>query len=227
MNTSSPSTAQRALRWSGKILVTALAATVIYWLHQHTPSYAERFAPIPVRGGVGQTVQARGFTVEIPKTEALMSGRILLSSSILRRPDRIPTTGIWLSLPVRLQSSLDETVVSAFLRDARGRQYLPAGRGSVGAGDKFTDGEVRGLVYDNNIQRQPIAPGFAQSGRLYFELPADALEGLHAQFYLGAVMLPNDHLVDIDLGIDRTRAAALRQAASAELRTYTLREVRQ
>lgn len=216
----------RMLQWSRNGLATVLAAWAIYWLHQHAPTYAERFAPIPVRGVVGQPARARGFTVEIPQQEALTAGRTLLVASILGRPQRIPTTGIWLSVPVRLESTLDQEVVSAFLRDAQGRQYMAIDRGGVEAGDPFTDGVARGLVYETNLHRNPLAPGFAQSGRLYFEVPANALPGLHAQFYLGRVMLPNDHLVDIDLAIDNARAQALRKAAADELRTYTLHEVR-
>jgi len=202
-----------------------LAACAVFWLHTHEPGYVERFAPIIVRGVPGADVAARGFSVAIPVDAALETGRILLTPGITGTapPARQPSSGLWLSVPVRIEVSRDPGRVTAFLRDRDGREYAATAKSSAEPGHPFDHGGQAGRMFESNLAGLSLAPGFPASGRLYFEVPANRLQGLHARFHLGPVMTPNDNLVDIDLGIDRGRAEALRSAATPELRTFMVR----
>lgn len=213
---------RRWRRFAFNAVVLLLAASAMFWLRRHEPSYMERFAPIVVRGAPGEVVQARGLRIEIPADSALETGRTLVTPGITGSapPDEQPSSGLWLSVPVRIEATLDSDRFKAFLRDRAGREYAPAPKSPAEPGRPFDHGGEGGRMFESNIAGQSLAPGFPASGRLYFEVPADRLEGLHARFHLGAVMTPNDSLVDIDLGIDRHRAVALREAATPKLRTF-------
>ena len=113
--------------------------------------------------------------------------------------------------------------MTAFLRDRDGREYAALDKSPAEPGRPFAYQGEGGRMFEANIAAQSLAPGFPATGRLYFEVPVDRLEGLHARFHLGAVMTPNDHLVDIDLGIDRRRAEALEANATPALRTFVVR----
>ena len=212
-------------RFAFSMMAVLLGASAVFWLRRHEPSYVERFAPIIVRGATGQHVPARGFSVAIPADAPLEAGRTLLTPGITGNapPERQPSTGLWLSVPVRIEVTRDPDRVTAFLRDRDGREYTATAKSSAEPGRPFDHGGEAGRMFESNLAGLSLAPGFPASGRLYFEVPADQLEGLHARFHLGPVMTPNDNLVDIDLGIDRGRANALRGAATPELRTFVVR----
>lgn len=212
-------------RFAFNAMVMLLAASAVFWLRRHEPSYVERFAPIIVHGVPGETVPARGFRVVVPADAALETGRTLLAPGITGSapPDRQPSSGLWLSLPVRIEVTLDSGRITAFLRDRDGREYAATSKSSAEPGRPFDHGGEAGRMFESNLAGLALAPGFPASGRLYFEVPADRLEGLHARFHLGPVVTPNDNMVDIDLGIDGDRANALRGAATPELRTFVVR----
>ncbi len=220
-----PAMPARWRRMAASALVLLLAAVVVFWLRRHEPSYVERFAPIIVRSAPGSVAEARGFSVDIPADAALESGRTLEVPGITGStpPGQLPSNALWLSVPVRIEATLDSGRVTAFLRDRDGREYAALDKSSAEPGRPFDHGGEGGRMFETNIAGQSLAPGFPATGRLYFEVPADRLEGLHARFHLGVVMTPNDHLVDIDLGIDRRRADALRTDATPVLRTFLVR----
>ncbi|GAA3913789.1 hypothetical protein [Luteimonas lutimaris] len=214
-------------RWrrvAANTMVLLLAASTVFWLRRHEPDYVERFAPIVVRGAPGEVAQARGFNVQIPADETLETGRMLATPGITGSAplEKLPSSGLWLSVPVRVEVTLDPGRVTAFLRDRDGREYAAIAKSPVEPGHPFDHGGESGRMFESNVAGQSLAPGFPATGRLYFEVPADRLEGLRARFHLGAVMMPNDNVVDIDLGIDRRRADALRGEAAAELRTFVV-----
>lgn len=207
-------------------VVLALAASTMFWLRRHEPSYVERRAPIVVRGTSGEVVQARGLRVEIPADSALEAGHTLLTPGITSSapPDEQPSNGMWLSVPVRIEVTLDSDRVRAFLRDRTGREYAATGKSPAEPGRSFNHGGEIGRMFESNIAGQSLAPGFPASGRLYFEVPTDSLEGLHVRFYLGLLDAPNDNVIDINLGIDHDRAATLREATTPTLRTFVVHE---
>lgn len=223
--TTSPPGRARWRRLATGTVVVLLSAAAIAWLHRHEPSYTERFAPIIVRDVPGRVVEARGFKVGIPADAALESGRVLEApgTSSALAPERLPTSALWLAVPAHIEATLDSGRVTAFLRDRDGREYAALGKSSAEPGRPFEHGNEGGRMFETNIAGHALAPGFPATGRLYFEIPGDRLEGLHARFHLGVVMTPNDHLVDIDLGIDRARADALRADATPVLRTFAVR----
>jgi len=217
---------QRLRRFALNAVVLLLAAAALFWLHRHEPSYMERFAPILVRGTPGEAVQARGLRIEIPADLALETGRVLVTPGITGSapPDEQPSSGLWLSVPVRIEATLDSDRFKVFLRDRDGREYAPADQSPAEPGRAFNHGGEGGRMFESNIAGESLVPGFPASGRLYFEVPSDRLEGLHARFHLGVMETPNDNLVDIDLGIDHHRALALQAAATPKLRTFIVRE---
>jgi hypothetical protein len=216
-------------RWQATLLLgiaVLLAAGTIYWLNTHTPSHAARLAPIIIAGDPGTIVQARGFTLRVPAAPVFETGHRLVvpGNSGRSPPQELPSHGLWLSVPVVQQVTLDGGSITTYLIDQQGRSYSAYARSWAAPGGPFDHRGERGFQHEINLAGKPLAPGFPETGRLYFELPAEALHGLHLRAHLGRVMRPNDNELDIDLKITPDHADTLQQQAADSLRTFAVRE---
>lgn len=194
--------------WPRVLLVLAVLAAIV-WLRRHEPTYSERVAPVRVAGEPGRRVQARNFAVEID-TAGLKVARTLRgppATSLATEPVMVRTPGVWLSVPARVEALLEEGMVSAMVRSSDGLIYK-------------SGGSDRPKAPTLNLDDRFVAPGLSEQGRYFFELPPDRLQGARILLYWGGLAPgTNDALVDIDLGIDATRARALlRQAGTWDVR---------
>lgn len=200
---------RRALAaWPMALLALAVLVAIV-WLRRHEPSYTERVAPVRVAGEAGRWVRGRNFAVRVD-TDGLQVAKVLLAppaTSLSTEPVRIETPGVWLSVPARLDALLETGMVSAIVRTRDGLVY------QSGGGD-------RPKVPALNLDERFVAPGLPETGRYFFELPPDRLEGARVQVYWGGLTPSgNDALVEIGLGIDAARARALlRGAGTLDLR---------
>lgn len=221
----------RQSRWrkaaSGAIILV-IAAVLIYWLQNHIPSPEERSAPVMHHGQIGKIVSGRGFMVKIPADEPILSSRLLeMPDSLLgTAPKQIKTTGIWLAVPVELETATETMPIVGYIRTRSGKKYGAIPFDGTESGS-FSGNGVSGTFHQRNVGKKTITPGFAEKGYLYFEVPKDELEGMRAYFYLGPIEMPLDSLIVIDLGIDAKKAEALRADAKEVVQTYDIVENKQ
>lgn len=148
------------------IFAMVVSITVLAVLRWTTPDYSTITGPIVTGGALGETEEARSFTVlaRIPQL-----ARRLRFRSFGKEVSR-DTSGVWAIVPVQVAARQITTNIQgiAWLA-ADGRQYDHSNR-------------VRGAT--SLIKGRSLQPGLIERGLLVFELPRSALAG-------GALILSN------------------------------------
>lgn len=213
------------LRYIVLAVLASLGAAAVYWMKQHEPTYSQRTAPIPVEGKVGERVVARALAAQVPGNRPLLVGNVLgVPGSQGGQIQHAPTEGIWLGVPVVRELILDSGEISQALQAEDGSRYSPVSY-SFRDGD-FTvelNGQQMELA-ELNLAGRKLGAGLPQQGYLYFEVPPEKLAGMHLLLFEGRVMMPNDNVIVIDLGIDAAAADELHQNGSKPLATFVISE---
>ena len=189
------------------LAIAALAcAFLIVWLRGHMPDLTAKSQPYPHVGQRGEKVGARNFSVEVKTTSPKTARAYLLAGrGSDAGPFRLGTSGLWVSAVVTVEALQEPGIVGARLRTRDGRFY-PSAKSD------------RPALPGTNLADVILSPGLPRTGAYFFEVPADALEGLHMElFWNPHAPQPWDSVIDIDLGIDAARASALNAEAPSEL----------
>ncbi|WP_169987359.1 DUF4352 domain-containing protein [Microbispora sp. H10836] len=175
----------------------ALAAAAVYVQQNHTMSFEDRLSFITYKGRIGETVEAKRFTV---KVQSVTAARAVDTTDYSNKVTKVETSNIFLLVDVSATSTREpmrlSTLGPPFLLTEDGRRYRP------------TDKVDNSLTLFNRW----IQPGFWVSGLLVFEVPKDALPGAALVF-----VPPNSAIVvdtfapeaQVDLGLSDDSAARL------------------
>lgn len=187
----------------GLLLAAVAVLAAIVWMRKHEPGYGERIAPVRVAGEAGERVVARDFAVTVDVAGLRVARRLSAPSPHLFDESRaeIGTPGVWLVVPARVETLQAPAFVSALVRSRDALSYQ-------------SSGSDRPKLPAVNLDTRIVAAGLPEDGAYFIELPADRLEGARLLLFRGSTPASNDAMVDIDLGIDAARAAALLQGAA-------------
>lgn len=189
----------RRWRWR-ELLWIVLALLAVVALRKGESSYEQRDQPLlQPAPGLGR-IEGRNFSVAVSGFKTARA--YLLKGDRGRSEDRLlRTPGLWLSVVAKVEARDRPGYLSAQLRTRDGRVYVASSA-------------ERPRLAGVNLRDRALAPGLPESGAWFFELPADALQGAHLQFYWGnGLPQGGDSLADADLGIDAARARKLQAEA--------------
>lgn len=188
------------------VFAAIACAFLIVWLRGHMPDLAAKSQPFVHAGERGEKITARNFSVEVKTTSPKTARAYLLQG---RQPGeaafKLASSGVWVSAVATVEALQEPGMIGARLRTRDGRLY-PSAKAD------------RPALPGTNLADVILSPGLPRTGAYFFEVPPDALEGLHMElFWNRHAPQPWDSVVDIDLGIDAARAQSLRTEAPAEL----------
>lgn len=147
------------MTWLRMILPTAISIIVLAALRWTTPDYSTITGPIVTTGAVGQTKQARLFSVAVKAPQLAERLRFRSFGKEFIRD----TGGIWAVVPVQAAARTTTTNIQGIAwMTADGRQYDHSNR-------------IRGLPL--LLKGRALQPGLPERGILIFELPRSALQG--------------------------------------------------
>lgn len=191
------------IRWT-LVLATICALGLIVFLRKHQPSYEEKVAPLKVSGALGAPARARNFEVTVKRLKLARAYRV--DGRYSGDPSRVVRAdGIWLSALLEATATQAPGFLGAQLRTRDGRLYAASG------GDRP---KLDGV----NLAGTSLVTGITASGAYFFDVPEARLEGATLQFYWGlGAPGAQDHLLDIDLGLDAARLQELRSKTVVEL----------
>ncbi|GAB1575650.1 hypothetical protein [Bordetella petrii] len=137
-------------------LALVLAAAAVLFAMQHsTPRYEDLTGPIPVAGGMRETVRARTFDIEVERVE--FARRLQYHNSLGGATLR-ETSGLWAVVTARLAARAESvSVTRAFWQGPTGIRYELSDRVS--------------LVPD--LPPVDVDPGLPRRGRFVFEIRPD------------------------------------------------------
>lgn len=191
------------IRW-GLVVAALVALSLIVGLRRQSPSMDDKTAPVRLAGEAGRVVEARNFSIDVGKLK--LAHAYLLDPRIRDgAPRTLTADGIWMSALVEVEVTQANGFVGAQLRARDGRVYRAASAGRPDLGGF-------------NLTDMYLVTGLPANGAYFFDVPVEALEGAHLQFYSGnGAPVQLDHLVDIDVGLDAAQVAALLDAATPML----------
>lgn len=169
------------MRWLGRLAALLVAAVLLLAMQWTTPYYSRKTDPIPVYGQIGDTVEARTFTIRI---ETLQFARQLRFTAYGKEVVR-DTSGLWAVVTATVAARSESTLV-----------YEAAWEGPTGLRYSHSDrlSGVKSLLSGALLQ-----PGLPRRGWFIFEIREDQARG--ATFVapkIGTTRL--DSLVRIGLG---------------------------
>lgn len=169
------------MRWVGRLAALLVAAGLLLAMQWTTPYYSRKTGPIPVYGQIGDTVEARTFTIRI---ETLQFARQLRFTAYGKKVVR-DTSGLWAVVTATLAARSNTTLV-----------YEAAWEGPIGLRYSHSDrlSGVKSLLSGATLQ-----PGLPRRGWFIFEIREDQARG--ATFVapkIGTTLL--DSIVRIGLG---------------------------
>ena len=195
---SSPAAAprRRLLRWRWRdALWIALALVAVVALRKGQSDYEQRDAPLLQSAPAARAV-GRNFAVEVGRLK--VAHAYLLKGDYSQPEDRtLRSPGVWLSVLAKVEALQRPGYLTAQIRTRDGLVYVASNK-------------ERPKLKGFNLSERELAPGLAESGAWFFELPPDRLEGAHLQLYWGSLLpVGGDSLVDVDLGLDKAAARKL------------------
>ncbi|ROU08912.1 hypothetical protein [Lysobacter enzymogenes] len=189
-------------RWRDALWI-ALALAAVVALRNGQSSYEQRDAPL-LQPAPAARASGRNFAVEVGKLKVAQA--YLLKGDFSHPEDRVlRSPGVWLSVLAKVEALERPGYLTAQIRTRDGLVYVASNKERP---------KLKGI----NLSERELAPGLAETGAWFFELPPDKLEGAHLQFYWG-LLLPEggDSLVDVDLKLDKAAADKLRADAKPVL----------
>jgi len=142
------------IRRLANLALLFIAAALCYGMQVSKPHYADLIGPIPVRGGIGDTVEARSFSVKVEKIGFARTLKVRVFGT-----EKVLTTGgIWAVVTAELAAKDASTSVwGGIWKGPAGRRYHTTERLGVapGAPPYF------------------LEPGLPRKVRFVFEIPAD------------------------------------------------------
>lgn len=188
------------------IMIALLAAAMLVY-SMHERDYDKAYAPLMKHGSVSAPVNAGPFSVRVDKVTVAKSVVEGAYGNVVK-PLRTSPDAIFVIVEGREMATNDGMkLTNVVLRGTDDAQYGLSGKGTS---DKFTDSIAQ--------------PGYWIAGAWLFEVPRDALAGLHLQVgnqtendvpresfpHLGFEFNPG---ADVDLGIDGDKADSLISSA--------------
>ncbi|KRD76843.1 hypothetical protein [Lysobacter sp. Root983] len=198
MSASQPAAAPRRplLRWRWRdALWIALALVAVVALRKGQSDYEQRDAPLLQSAPAARAV-GRNFAVEVGRLK--VAHAYLLKGDYGDSEDRtLRSPGVWLSVLAKVEALQRPGYLTAQLRTRDGLVYVASNK-------------ERPKLKGFNLSERELAPGLAEEGAWFFELPPEQIEGAHLQLYWGnGLPVGGDSLVDVDLGLDKTTAGKL------------------
>jgi hypothetical protein len=142
------------IRRAANLVLLAIAVVLCYGMQTSTPHYAQLTGPIPVRGGIGDTIAARSFSLKVAKIGFAHT----LKLNAFGKEKVLTTGGLW-------------AIVTAELAAGDASTSVWGGIWQGPAGLRYHTTERLGVV--RSAPPFFLEPGLPRKVRFVFEIPAD------------------------------------------------------
>jgi hypothetical protein len=142
------------IRRVANLVLLVVAVALCYGMRTSTPHYAQLTGPIPVRGGIGDTIEARSFSLKVAKIGFART----LKLNAFGKEKMLTTGGLWAIVTAELAAKdASVSVWGGMWRGPGGLRYHTTERlGVVRSAPPFF-----------------LEPGLPRKVRFVFEIPAD------------------------------------------------------
>jgi hypothetical protein len=177
------------IRRIANLVLLCIAVVLCYGMKISMPHYAELTGPIPVRGGIGETIEARSFSLKAAKIGFAHT----LKLNAFGKEKVLTTGGLWAIVTAELAAGEASTSVwGGIWRGPTGLRYHTTGRlGAIAGTPPYL-----------------LEPGLPRKVRFVFEIPADQATGA-TLLVSGALYSILDSEAQVTLGTVETGADGL------------------
>lgn len=146
------------IRVLGNLAILCATVALSYGMQVSKPHYADLTAPIPVDGGMRDTVHARSFDVRLDKVVFARQ----LKTKQFGQEKLVTTSGMWAVVTTNLTATaVSTTVADGTWQGPTGLRYHQTER----------------LGYRSDMPPHGVDPGLERSGLFVFEIPPDQISG--------------------------------------------------
>ncbi|NVI92447.1 hypothetical protein [Actinomadura sp. BRA 177] len=173
------------------------------WLHSVRPEVrAGELDPIRTDGTVGEKVTTRDFSVRVDGVDA---ARSLQSGFSIGGARPVGTDGVYLVVRLSATAGHEPLQLASAELETPGGYTFKGGPRTAAA----------------SLNQPTLQPMIWTSTKLVFELPKDRVEGAHLVVGTGGLLPQLSSAADIDLKLNRDRAAKLVQSATERYQVRT------
>ena len=146
------------IRRSANLVLFCIAAALCYGMQVSKPHYADLTGPIPVYGRIGETVDARGFSLKVEKVAFARK----LKTSAFGAQKVLTTGGVWAIVTAEIAAgSTSTTIWGGIWKGPTGLRYDTTER----------------LLSVPGAPPYFVEPGLPKKVRFVFEFPTDQANG--------------------------------------------------